>query len=299
MSKVLVVCGPTASGKTSLAVELALQLHTEIISADSMLVYRDLNIGTAKPTIQERKGILHHMIDVASPFDSYSVSDYEKGALPIVRRLLAEGKMPILCGGTGFFIRSVLYASQFGNTAADPTIRAEYEKLAAERGAGYLHARLAQVDPESAAVLHENDVKRVIRALEIFALTGRKKSDQNDAAVPRFDFVAVALAHPREELYARIERRVDEMFAQGLVEEVKGLLSRGVTERQQCMQGIGYKEVLFGLQNGQSEDTMSDIIKKNTRNYAKRQITFFKKLEHLSYLEPNAEAVERALELLQ
>ena len=298
MAKVLVVCGPTASGKTSLAVSCAKAFHGEIISADSLLVYQGLNIGTAKPTEEEKQGVPHYMIDVVSPTQSFSVSDYEKIALPIVERLLAEGKMPIICGGTGFYINSLLYKSQFGNVGANEEIRAKYEKLAEEQGKEYVHAILQEKDPESAQKLHYNDVKRVIRALEIYDVTGKAKSLQQDVLTPRFDYVAVSIDYPRDKLYARINMRVDQMFENGLLEEVKGLLAAGVAEDMQCMQGIGYKEVAEGARIGATESEIKELIKKNTRNYAKRQQTFFKRMENHVYLNPENACVEEVEKLL-
>lgn len=299
MSKVLVVCGATASGKTSLSVACAKQLNGEIVSADSLLVYQGLNIGTAKPSKAEMDGITHHLIDVVSPKESFSVSDYEKTALPIVERLLSEGKTPIVCGGTGFYIQSLLYKSQFGGAGADEIVRKKYERLAEEMGKEYVHAILREKDPESAEKLHYNDVKRVIRALEIYDVTGRKKSEQMDTMTPRFDFLAVSIAYPRDVLYARINLRVDEMFQMGLVDEVKGLLASGVTETMQCMQGIGYKEVAEGLRLGQSEEEIKARIKQNTRNYAKRQITFFKRMENHVCLSPEEATAEKVIQLLE
>lgn len=295
MAKVLVICGATASGKTSLSVACAKQFNGEIISADSLLVYKGLNIGTAKPTIEEREGIPHHMIDVVSPKQAFSVSDYEAMALPIVERLLAEGKTPIICGGTGFYINSLLFKSQFGNVGANEEIRAKYEKLAEEKGKEHVHSILQEKDPESAIKLHFNDLKRVIRALEIFDTTGQAKSLQQDKPIPRFDFVAVSVEYPREVLYERINMRVEEMFKCGLVAEVQGLIDDGVTEDMQCMQGIGYKEIAEGLRIGATEEEMKELIKKNTRNYAKRQQTFFKRMQNHVYLSPEqANAVEVA-----
>ncbi len=284
--KLLAVCGPTASGKTALAVACAKRLNGEIVSCDALLVYKRLDIGTAKPTQAERGGIPHHMIDVVEPTENFSVSDFERLALPAVEDILARGKTPVLCGGTGFYMNALLYQSGFGRTPASAELRKKYEAIAREEGRAALHRRLREVDPESAAVLHENDVKRVVRALEIYELTGRKKSEQNDGLTPRYPFVAVAYDHPREELYARIGKRVDAMLEAGLVEEVRALLADGVPENAQCMQGIGYKEVVDFLKNGGLQSTMSDIIKQNTRNYAKRQLTFFKKMQNLSWLAP-------------
>ncbi len=298
MNKILVVCGATATGKTALAAECARILHGEVISADALLVYKGLNIGTAKPTQAEMRGVPHYMIDVCEPTEAFSVSDFERLALPLMEDILSRGKTPVLCGGTGFYMNALLYKSSFGNTPADLRVRQEYERMEKEQGREHLHALLQEVDPESARRLHPNDVKRVIRALEIYALTGQKKSAQKDEAIPRFPFCAVAYDYPRETLYGRIGRRVEEMFAQGLVDEVKGLLTRGVGENAQCMQGIGYKEVVEGLKNGDSDSTMSEIIKKNTRNYAKRQITFFKRTQNLHWLAP-ASAEQSAREVIE
>lgn len=284
--RIPVICGPTASGKTSFAVELALRLGGEVISADCMLVYRGMDIGTAKPTEDEMRGVPHHMIDLLSPKEPFSVSDYTERALPLCNRLSAEGKVPVICGGTGFYIQSLLFARSNGNVGADESIRKKYERYVSEKGAEALHAKLAAVDPESAEKLHPNDVKRVIRALEIYELTGIKKSAQADAPVPRFPYIAAAFAYPREELYVRVNRRVDEMLAAGLVDEVEALLAQGVDESCQSMQGIGYKEVVKYLKNEINYSTMCDIIKQNTRNYAKRQITFFKKLPGILWLDP-------------
>ena len=298
MNKILVVCGATATGKTALAAECARILHGEVISADALLVYKGLNIGTAKPTQAEMRGVPHYMIDVCEPTEAFSVSDFERLALPLLEDILSRGKTPVLCGGTGFYMNALLYKSSFGNTPADLRVRQEYERMEKEKGRDHLHALLQEVDPEIAQRLHPNDVKRVIRALEIYALTGQKKSAQKDEAIPRFPFCAVAYDYPRETLYGRIGRRVEEMFAQGLVDEVKGLLARGVGENAQCMQGIGYKEVVEELKNGDSDSTMSEIIKKNTRNYAKRQITFFKRTQNLHWLAP-ASAEQSAREVIE
>lgn len=298
MPNVLVICGATASGKTALSVACAKRLNGEIISADSMLVYRGLDIGTAKPSLIERDGVPHHLIDVVSPKDSFSVSDYEGMALPIVENLLAQGKTPIICGGTGFYINAILYKSQFGNIGANELLRVEYERLANEKGKEYLHAILREKDPESAEKLHYNDTKRVIRALEIYDATGKAKSQQQDKPVPRFDFVSVSIEYPREVLYERIHLRVEQMFSCGLVNEVKNLLQSGVTEDMQCMQGIGYKEIAEGLRLGNTEEEMKELVKKNTRNYAKRQQTFFKRAQNHLYLSPEDATAEKIAKLL-
>lgn len=296
--KTLVVCGATASGKTGFAVDMSERLGGEVVSADCMLVYKGLNIGTAKPTPEEMRGIAHHMIDVAEPSQNYSVSDYEKGAEAVFSSLNARNIPAVVCGGTGFYIQSILFSRGLGGVPADEDIRREYEQIAEERGREYLHAMLREVDEESAEKLHPNDVKRVVRALEIYRLTGVKKSAQNDGFVPKRDYLAVAFDYPRAELYSRIERRMEVMLRQGLVDEVAGLYRSGIDETFQSMQGIGYKEVLLYLKNSISYSTMSDMIKQNTRNYAKRQITFFKKLPNLKWLDPNVDNGKKIAELL-
>ncbi len=298
MAKVLVIGGATASGKTALSIACAKRFNGEIISADSLLVYQGLDIGTAKPTVAEREGIPHYMIDVVSPKETFSVSDYEKMVLPIVERLLVEGKTPIICGGTGFYMQALLYKSQFGNVGANEEIRTKYEELAASHGKEYLHSLLREKDAESAEKLHPNDVKRVIRALEIYDTTGRAKSAQKDEYLPRFDFLCVSLEYPRELLYERIDARVEQMYAQGLEEEVRGLLESGVTEEMQCMQGIGYKEVAEGLRLGATREEVKELIKKNTRNYAKRQITFFKRMQNHLHLNPEEDKLARITEYM-
>lgn len=299
MKKILVICGATATGKTALAVECAKLLNTEIVSADSMLVYKGCDVGSAKPSLEERQGIVHHLIDVADPADNFSVSDYERLALPIVERLLSENKTPIICGGTGLYINALLYKSTFGNIGADEEIRARYETIEKEYGRKYLHDLLKEKDPESAAILHENDVKRVVRALEIFDLTGRKKSEQNDSLVPRFDFQSVCIDFPRDVLYERIDLRVDRMYENGLKQEVEALLSRGVTLSSQCLkQGIGYKEIATGLFEGASDAETKEEIKRHTRNYAKRQITFFKRMKNNVFLSREDATAEKIIELL-
>ncbi|MDE6585936.1 MAG: tRNA (adenosine(37)-N6)-dimethylallyltransferase MiaA [Clostridia bacterium] len=298
MKRVLVICGPTASGKTKLAIDCARLLNSEVISADSQLVYKGLNIGTAKPNAEEMRGIKHHMIDVVEPTQNFSVSDYERLAKPILDDLIKKDKVPVICGGTGFYINSLLFGLSYGNTAANDDIRKKYNNFVSKNGKEALYNKLKEVDAATAEKLHVNDVKRVIRALEIYEVSGKKKSDQNDGLIPKLNYTAIVVNYPREELYARIDERVDEMFACGLLNEVKYLLSQGIDENCQCMQAIGYKEIATGLKNGDNHSTMCDIIKRNTRHYAKRQITFFKKLPNIVWLEPNAATAETVMEIL-
>lgn len=277
--KIIVVCGPTASGKSALAVEIALKFGGEIVSADSVSVYKGLDIGSAKPSEEEKKGVPHYLIDVASPKDSFSVGDYEELAVPAVEDISGRGKIPIICGGTGFYVNSVLYRMSYGLSKGDIGIRRKYERAAEEKGREFVYSILKEKDPETAAKLHPNDLVRVIRALEIFDATGVKKSDIKDEMVPRYDFIALMPTLPREILYERINARVDNMMSCGLTSEVRSLLESGVTLEDQCMQGIGYKETAEAILSGTEIPT--EQIKMNTRRYAKRQITFFKRFQNL------------------
>lgn len=286
MKKIIIICGPTASSKSALAIECAKILNTDIISADSMNVYRGLDIGSAKPTIEERNGIVHHLIDVVDPQETFSVGDYKELATPIIKRLHTEGKIPIICGGTGFYINSLIYNLSYGNSVANIEAREKYKSLADQHGNQYVYDVLKKVDPESADKLHANDLKRVIRALEIFE-SGQKKSDIKDDLIPQYDYNAYCIDYPTSTLYERINKRVDLMFELGLIDEIKTLYESGIDETYQCMQGIGYKEIIPYLKGQATLEQTADLIKLNTRHYAKRQKTFFRKLNGLTYLQPN------------
>jgi len=244
------------------------------------------------------RNVKHHMIDVIEPDENFSVGDYEERAAPILTNLLDRGKVPVICGGTGFYINSLLFDLGYGNTAADESIREKYAEFLDKNGKDALFDKLKEVDPETAEKLHPNDVKRVVRALEIYEVSGKKKSQQCDKMISKFDYIAVAIDYPREELYERINKRVNEMFDLGLIEEVNGLLARGIDKNCQSMQAIGYKEVLEGLKNKDNHSTMRDTIKKNTRHYAKRQITFFKKFPNIVWMKPENATADRILELI-
>lgn len=280
----IIVCGPTASGKTALSVEIAKLLDTEIIYADSMDIYKGLDIGTAKPTKEEMCGIKHHLIDVVEPTDSFTVFDYREKAKPIIDNLIQKGKIPVICGGTGFYINSILYNLSYGQGTGDLKVREKYKDLAEKYGNEYVYNILKEVDSASAEKLHFNDVKRVIRALEIYE-TGVKKSDIVDEKTPNYNYIAVYIDFDRAELYDRINKRVDIMFESGLLDEIKMLLDKGITKDCQCMQGIGYKEVLSFIDGDVDLDSVKEQIKINTRHYAKRQLTFFKGLPNLLALK--------------
>lgn len=284
--KILIICGPTASGKSELAVRCAELLESEIISADALDVYRGLKIGTAKPTAEEMRGVKHHLFDVVNADKTFSVGDYKELARPVVDDLIARNKIPVVCGGTGFYINSLIYDYSYGNSAANLAAREKYMKLASEKGKDAVFEILRSVDPLSAEKLHPNDLKRVVRALEIYE-SGSKKSEIIDDATPVYDYGAYCVDYPRDELYRRIDIRVDKMIEAGLVEEVDGLIKSGLTLENQCMQGIGYKEIYAYIKGECSLSEAVAAVKLNTKHYAKRQITYFKRLNGLIYLKPD------------
>ena len=278
--RIVAVVGPTASGKSALALALAQRLGGEIISCDSMQIYRGMDIGTAKPTAAELCRVPHHLIDIAEPEEDFSVMDFVHAATRAVEDILSRGKCPVLCGGTGLYVDAFLRGGTVETPGADPALRAELNTLAETYGATYLHDRLREVDPITAATVHENNVRRVIRALEIYRATGVPKSewDRRSAEVPaRYDAVVLGLFYTcRELLYERIERRVDLMLETGLLTEAERLRDRGVFERSRtAAAAIGYKELLPYLRGECDLPTAVTALKTATRRYAKRQLTWF------------------------
>ncbi|SCM96513.1 tRNA dimethylallyltransferase [Bacillus mycoides] len=275
--KVAVIIGPTAVGKTKLSIDLAKALNGEIISGDSMQIYRTMDIGTAKVTTDEMDGIPHYMIDIKDPEDSFSVAEFQERVRKCIREITERGKLPIIVGGTGLYIQSVLFDYQFTDEAGDATYREQMEKLALERGVEYVHKKLQEVDPESAERIHANNVRRVIRALEIFHTTGEKMSNQLEKQENEllYDVSLIGLTMDREMLYDRINLRVNLMIEQGLLEEVKGLYERGVRDCQ-SIQAIGYKEIYDYFENRVSLEEAVSQLKTNSRRYAKRQLTWFR-----------------------
>lgn len=301
--KIAVVVGPTASGKTKLAVELALAHNGEVVSADSMQIYRTLNIGTAKPTVEEMRGVPHHMLDVAEPEEDFSAARYVEMAAACVDDILARGKLPIVAGGTGLYIDSLLSGRTFAAFSAESPLRAQLQERAAkEEGRESLWRELQGIDPEAAARLHPNDEKRVIRALEVWYQTGMTITEHNrltQAIPPRYEALTLGLAfREREEMWRRIDSRVDEMMEQGLVEEVRGVLARGIPPTCTAMQAIGYKEMVQAVRTGGDVVAAAEEVKLRSRQYAKRQLTWFRRDQtthwHLWGSEPDFQEALRA-----
>lgn len=277
--KILVIVGPTASGKTRMAVELAQRHNGEVISADSMQIYRTMDIGTAKPTKEEMGGIPHHMIDVADPEEDFSVARYVEMAARCVDDVLERGKLPIVAGGTGLYIDSLLSGRTFAPFSPDSALRGELERELAEKGGQAMLEALAQVDPEAAQRLHPNDHKRIVRALEVYRSTGKTITQHNretQAIPPRYNALTIGLAfQDRRAMWRRIDQRVDEMVAAGLEDEVRRLLTSGISPKCTAMQAIGYKEFTQALSGEMTWQEATDVVKLRSRQYAKRQLTWF------------------------
>ena len=284
----IILTGPTAVGKTDLSIQLAKAINGEIISADSMQVYRHMDIGSAKVTPEEMDGVCHHLIDVLEPEEEFNVVVFQKLAKEALTGIYERGHIPIIVGGTGFYIQALLYDIDFTENDGDTAIRRELEKLAQTQGAGCLHQMLQEIDPESAAAIHQNNVKRVIRAIEFYRQTGKKISLHNEQEREKqspYQFLYYVLDTDRKTLYERIDRRVDLMMEHGLVDEVKHLADMGCTRDMVSMQGLGYKEILDYLSGEISLEEAVYILKRDTRHFAKRQITWFKRERDVRWLE--------------
>ena len=286
-TKVVAVVGPTASGKTALSVEIAERYGGEIISCDSMQIYRGMDVGTAKVTAEEMRGVPHHLIDIASPEEEFSCADYAVAAKAAIADISARGKLPVFCGGTGLYLDSVLKNTEFSAAGKDEEYRAYLER---ECSPAELHRRLAAVDPESAAAIHPNNVKRVIRALEIYHVTGKTKTEWDSLSrsnEPPYESLVIGLDYrSRETLYSRIDRRVDIMMECGLLDEVRRLDSPAF-RASTASQGIGYKEILSHLDGERSLSEAIELIKQYSRNYAKRQLTWFGRNKDIKWIYPD------------
>lgn len=288
MKDLIVLTGPTAVGKTSLSIALAKAVGGEIISADSMQVYKYMNIGTAKITEEEKCGIPHFLIDELEPDEEFNVTIFKNKVMGYIEDIKSRGKVPIIVGGTGFYIQSVIYDINFNEYGDDSEVRKKYELMAETIGKSELHKKLALVDREYADSVSENNVKKVVRALTFFEMTGEKLSEHNKRERERsspFDFAYFVLTMDRKKLYERIDKRVDLMFDMGLVEEVKALMAKGYDKSLVSMQGIGYKEVIDYLNGKTSLEECIDIIKRDTRHFAKRQLTWFKREKVVTYID--------------
>ena len=286
MNKILIIAGPTASGKTEFAIKCAKEFNGEIISADSMQIYKKLNIGTAKPSKEETKQAVHHLIDFVDPSENFSVQQYVSYAKIEIDNIISRGKLPIIVGGTGLYIKSLIYPYSFASSPKNEDLRSELNKLAEEKGVDYVYGLLETKDPESAYKIHPRDTKRVIRALEICMSTGKKKSELNiEENKKEYDYLMLVLNPDRNILYDKINNRVDKMFDLGLEEEIKMLVNNKVVSKDsQCMQAIGYKEFFDYFENKTTYEELKESIKKHSRNYAKRQITFFRGFEDAIWL---------------
>ena len=280
MPQIITIAGPTASGKTALSILLAKEMDGEIVSCDSMQVYKDMDIGTAKPTPEEQQGIPHHMLSVAEPWEDFSVSRYCAMADPIVEDILRRGKSPIIVGGTGLYMDALIRGNAFAPCPSTGR-REELEALAASQGIEAVIERLQKVDPESAARLHPSDQKRIIRAMEVYLETGMTITEHNrktQEIPPKYHPIRFALTdRQRQTLYDRIDRRVDAMVEAGLIEEIQGLLARGIPEKCTAMQAIGYKEFVAALHGACSLEEAAGQVKQSSRRYAKRQLTWFRR----------------------
>ncbi len=285
--KVIVICGPTASGKTSLSIELAKQINGEIISADSMQIYKDMDIGTAKPSTEEMQGIKHYLLDFVPPEERYSVAQYKIDAKKAIKEILEKGKVPIIVGGTGLYVDSLIYEIEYNDIKLDEEYRKKLEEIAEKQGLEVLYKKAQEIDPQAMQKISANDKKRIMRVIEIYKATGKTKTEQEIESRKKpveYDYKVFAINWERETLYQRINKRVDIMLEQGLIEEVKSILKK-YQKFPTAMQGLGYKEVVDYLDGKYTKEEMIEKIKMETRRYAKRQLTWFRKNKQTTWLE--------------
>ena len=282
-----ILIGPTAIGKTALSIDLAKKLNGEIISADSMQIYKYMDIGTAKITKNEMEGIPHHLIDIIYPDEEYTVSNYQRDASRLIEDINSRNKLPMVVGGTGLYINSLVYNLNFAKVPPNEEYRQELEQLAKTRGDAYIHNKLAEIDMESSESISVNDRKRIIRALEIHRITGKSMSEHNKnfrREIDKYNLSMICLNMDREKLYDRINKRVDMMIEDGLIDEVKNILHRGYSGNLVSLKGIGYKEIIMYLEGHISLDAAIDKIKQGSRNYAKRQLTWFRRDHRIQWM---------------
>ncbi len=287
MEKVVVICGPTASGKTSLSIELAKKINGQIISADSMQIYDEMDIGTAKPTKEEMQGIKHYLIGNVKPTNRYSVSEYKKDATNAIEETIQDNKFPIIVGGTGLYVNSLIYGIDYPEIETDLEYRKKLEEIAEKEGLNKLYNMAKEIDEKAMEKISPNDQKRILRVLEIYNQTGKTKTEleiESRKNGVKYDFRVFAIDMPREILYERINKRVDIMFENGLLEEVQRLYKKYGEELYTSIQAIGYKEVIDYINGKYTKEEMIEKIKMETRRYAKRQLTWFRKIENITWL---------------
>jgi len=299
--KVIVICGPTASGKTALSIELAKKMDGEIVSADSMQIYKDMDIGSAKPTKEEMDGIKHYLLDFVSPEDRYSVADYKKDATLAINEIIQKGKTPIVVGGTGLYIDSLIYNIDYPEIEFDEEYRKSLEKRAEEEGLQKLYEEAKQIDEQAMKNISQNDQKRILRVLELYHQTGKTKTEQEIESrkneVP-YDYYVFALNMDREKLYDRINKRVDIMVEQGLIEEVESIIKK-YSSYPTAMQALGYKEIKEYLNRDTTKEEAIETVKQETRRYAKRQLTWFRKNKQTIWLDALDKKEENIRKILE
>jgi tRNA dimethylallyltransferase len=298
--KILVaIVGPTAVGKTEVSIEVALKLDGEIISADSMQIYKYMDIGTAKPTLEERKGVPHHMVDIIYPDEEFSVAEFKALAEKFIADIHSRGKIPILTGGTGLYVNAVCYGYTFSSFDKDESLRRQLKVEAEKYGNEYLYSKLKQIDPKAAEKIHPNNLRRVIRALEVYIKTGVPFSHFEELTKKRgspYELLIFGLTRPREELYERINKRVQKMIENGWVDEVKKLLEMGYTKELNSMQALGYRQIIDYLEGRITLQEAIHLISRDTRRYAKRQYTWFRKDKNIIWFDISKEGKEKIIE---
>ena len=297
-AKVIVIGGPTASGKTALSIELAKKIDGQIVSADSMQIYKDMDIGTAKPDYEEMQGIKHYLLDCISPEQRYSVADYKLQAKEAIEEIIANGKVPIVVGGTGLYIDSLIYEIEFQDIEVDLKYREELEKVVEEKGLEYVYSKACEIDTKAMEKISSNDKKRILRVLEIYKQTGKTKTQLDDASrkEPQYNYKVFAINMDRQVLYDRINKRVDIMLERGLVKEVENLCKK-YKKFPTAMQGLGYKEVVEYLNKEILYEEMVEKIKQESRRYAKRQLTWFRKNKQTIWLD-GLESIEKNIDII-
>ncbi len=298
MKQIVIICGPTAVGKTAVSIKLAQKLNTDIISSDSMQIYRGMDVGTAKIRKEEMQGIKHHMIDIVEPCNEYSVSDYSMDALKIIEDLFSNDKVPLIVGGTGLYINSLIYKMDFNSSKKNEEIRSKYRNIFEEKGIDFLYNMLVSKNSKIASTIEKNNVKRVIRALEILDNSGEIKAFEEVKIFQNYKVNMYVLKMDREILYKNINKRVDSMITKGLVEEVEELMKKGLTSENQSMKAIGYRQILSYLEGDISKEDAIELIKRDSRRYAKRQYTWFKRYDFSKWIDVENMNIDKIVDIL-